>query len=164
MLAGAQQRGLHFVTFDDLANGTAQFPGLALSFDDTSIDAWFGLRAMFVQYGAHVTFFVSRYQFLYQGEKDELKQLAQDGHDIEAHTVLHFRAPDYVEARGLDAYMHDEVVPSIELLRADGYPVPAFAYPFGARTSETDHAILEHVSILRSIVFTWPEATSPCPL
>jgi len=31
------------------------------------------------------------------------------------------RAPDYVENFGIDAYLHDELDPSIDVLRADGY-------------------------------------------
>jgi hypothetical protein len=165
VLAGARDRGLAFYTYADFANSaTSPAAGLALSFDDTSVDAWWALRPTFQQYGARITFFVSRYQFLEDGQRAEIKDLADDGHDIEAHTVMHLRGPDVVEAKGLAAYMSEEVVPSIELLRGDGYAVPAFAYPFGARTDETDHAILAQVSVLRSVQFTYPEADSPCPL
>jgi hypothetical protein len=78
--------------------------------------------------------------------------------------VQHLRGPDYVEARGMSAYLSDEVDPSIDDLRAQGFDVAVYAYPFGARTSQTDRAILERVQVLRSVVFTWSEASSPCPL
>src|SRR5579863_8458854 len=38
VLAGAQKRGLSFVTYSDIVNGTYTAPGLVLSFDDTSVD------------------------------------------------------------------------------------------------------------------------------
>ena len=38
---------LAFVTYADFAHGTDTAPGLALSFDDTSIDSWFALRPLF---------------------------------------------------------------------------------------------------------------------
>ncbi len=165
VLAGAEQRQLAFVTYHDLANDlVAHGPGLALSFDDTSIDAWHDLLPTLAQHGAHVTFFVSRYPDWTDEGKAELQDLAAAGHAVEAHTILHLRGPDYVEAKGLDAYMADEVLPSITLLQDDGFDVDAFAYPFGTRTSETDRAILKHVRALRSVVFTWPEVESPCPL
>jgi hypothetical protein len=165
VLAGAQQRELAFITYHDFAdpNPTAR-AGLALSFDDTSIDAWIDARPLFEKYNARITFFVSHYKDISDAQRAELTTLAGDGHDIEAHSVLHLRGPDYVEARGLSAYMSDEVDPSIDALRAQGFDVAVYAYPFGARTDQTDHAILERVTVLRSVAFTFSEASSPCPL
>jgi hypothetical protein len=165
VLAGARDRGLAFVTYHDMADpATPPAAGLALSFDDTFADAWFAQRALFATYGARVTFFVSRYYTLSADERAELQQLAADGHDVEAHSVEHLRGPDVVARRGLTAYLHEEVSPSISVLREDGYDVVAFAYPYGARTRETDHVIFDHVRLIRSVAFTWPEATSRCPL
>ena len=96
-----------------------------------------------------------------------IRALADDGHDIEAHSINHLRAPAYVEANGLRAYLDEEVIPSIELLRADGYDPVAYAYPFGQRTSELDAAILDYVPILRSVAFVsypWSPVMDPCPL
>ncbi len=164
VLAGAQQRGLSFYTYEQLADPTTQpGPGLALSFDDTSVDDWVATLPLFEQYGAHVTFFVSRYRDLSDAQHAELHTLADAGHAIEAHTVMHLRGPEYVEDHGLDAYMDDEVTPSITALRDEGFPVNAFAYPFGARTADTDKAILDQVKVLRSVAFTWNIVASPCP-
>ncbi len=164
VLAAASDRGMAFVTYGDLARRTWTAPGLALSFDDSSVDAWFALQPLFEQYGAHVTFFVTRYTLLTDAQRDELRQLAAAGHDIEAHTVNHRRAPEYVEDNGLDAYMKDEAQPSIDVLAADGYDVAAFAYPFGARTDELDRALLGRVTILRSVAFSFEGVVDPCPL
>jgi peptidoglycan/xylan/chitin deacetylase (PgdA/CDA1 family) len=165
VLAGARQRGLAFVTYQDLADEViAPQPGVALSFDDTAIDAWHDLLPLLATYDARVTFFVSEYPSWSDASRGQLRELAAAGHAVEAHTVRHLRGPDYVEAEGLAAYLADEVVPSIALLQADGYQVGAFAYPYGARTHETDRAILPYVRVLRSVVFTWPEVESPCPL
>jgi hypothetical protein len=163
VLAGAYSRGLAFDTYDDLARGTAQFPGLVLSFDDTWVDEWTMLRPQFDQFGAHVTFFISRYYEWTDAQKAELHVLAADGHAIEPHSVLHQRAPLYVEDHGLDAYMADEFQPSLDALTADGYTFTTFAYPFGARTDETDRAILERVTIVRSVAFTFDGEGGPCP-
>jgi peptidoglycan/xylan/chitin deacetylase (PgdA/CDA1 family) len=163
VLAGAQARGLAFVTYADFAHHSEAAPGIALSFDDTFVDAWTQLRPLFENYGAKVTFFISHYTSLSARAHDELHLLADDGHAIEAHTVLHLRAPDYVEQHGLNAYLHDEVDPSIQVLRDDGFAVEAFAYPFGARTGEIDDAIGKRVPVIRSVSFSYPEAESPCP-
>jgi peptidoglycan/xylan/chitin deacetylase (PgdA/CDA1 family) len=163
VLAGAAQRGLAFVTYADFARGGGAGPGIALSFDDTSVDAWFALRDRFRQYHARVTFFVSRYHGLGPAQRDELVTLAGDGHDIEPHSVQHMRAPEYVENHGINAYLHDEVDPSIAILERDGFEVHAFAYPFGARTGELDTAIARRVPVIRSITYTYMFAESPCP-
>jgi len=163
VLSGARDRGLAFVTYDEFASGTYATPGLALSFDDTFVDSWVALQPMFDQYGARATFFVSRYDRLDDQQHAGLKQLQAAGHDIEAHSVLHLRAPDYVENHGIQAYLDNEVDPSIAILRRDGFEVHAYAYPFGARTSELDHAIGKRVPVIRSVAFAYTAVQSPCP-
>lgn len=166
VLAGARDRGLAFVTYADFAAGAGTGPGLALSFDDASVGAWYDARPLFAAYGARLTFFVSRYARLQPAQRDQLRELAADGHAIEPHSVLHLRAPAYVEQHGLAAYLADEVVPSIDALVADGYPVTSFAYPFGARTGEIDRAILalDDIAVLRAVDFTYTGVVrSPCP-
>jgi peptidoglycan/xylan/chitin deacetylase (PgdA/CDA1 family) len=163
VLAGARDRGLGFVTYADFARGSYASPGLALSFDDTAVDSWVAIRPLLQDMGARVTFFVSRYHTFGPQQLAGLQLLATDGHDIEPHSVGHFRAPEYVESHGLAAYLRDEIDPSIAALRADGYEVHAFAYPFGARTGEIDDAIARRVPVLRSVAFSYQLVQDPCP-
>lgn len=164
VLAGASERGLRFVTYGELARGAVEpGPALALSFDDNQTQTWIDMRDLLARHGARVTFFVSRYARITDEQRAHIRLLAMDGHGIEAHSVAHLRAPRYVEDHGLAAYLSDEALPSIELLRTDGYDVTTYAYPFGARTAELDDALLAHVTLLRSISFTFRAATSPCP-
>lgn len=163
VLAGAAARGLAFYTYADLAAGREVQAGLALSFDDANVPSWFEARPLFQQYGARVTFFVSRYYSIYDDRRAQLRMLAADGHEIGAHSVHHERAPSYVEEHGLGAYVADEALPSIQVLRDEGYAVTSFAYPFGARTGELDEALLEHVDVLRSVAFSLEGAVDPCP-
>jgi peptidoglycan/xylan/chitin deacetylase (PgdA/CDA1 family) len=163
VLAGAAARGLAFVTYADFAAGGGQGPGLALSFDDSGIYEWTAARPLLQQYGARVTFFVTRYQTFTDEGRAQLRQLADDGHDIAAHSVAHLRAPAYVEENGLEAYLEDEALPSIDRLRADGYDVTSFAYPFGARTGELDRALARHVPVLRSVAYAIGTPLGPCP-
>ena len=164
VLAGARDRGLPYVTYRDLAQGGVSGAGIALSFDDAFTDAWTDIRPMLMQYGVRATFFVSRYDFMADYQHDQLHQLAADGHDIAAHSVRHLNAPDYVETHGLAAYIDDEALPSIEVLQNAGFDVTSYAYPFGARTGELDDALLEHVSIVRSVAFAYyGTVQSPCP-
>jgi peptidoglycan/xylan/chitin deacetylase (PgdA/CDA1 family) len=165
ILARATDLGLRFFKSSELTADGAHVAGLALSFDDADVAEWWGLRDMLDRYGANVTFFVTRYHEFDEVMKAQLRDLASDGHAIEAHSVNHLRAPEYVSEHGLRAYVTDEALPSIDRLRADGYDVTDYAYPFGSRTGELDHAMLEHVDRLRSVVFPFdgPILTDPCP-
>jgi peptidoglycan/xylan/chitin deacetylase (PgdA/CDA1 family) len=154
-LAGAQARGLRFVLYSEFAHGGGAGPGIALSLDDSSVQLWADAMPLFRQYGAKVTFFVTRWARLSDERKAQLASFVAEGHELQAHSVAHLRAPTYVEEHGLGTYMTEEALPSIEAMRADGYPVEAYAYPFGARTHELDEALLEHVSVLRSVSFSW---------
>ena len=71
--------------------------------------------------------------------------------------------PEYVEEHGLNAYVREEVDPSIQVLRDEGFAVEAFAYPFGAGTDELDRAIAKRVPVLRSIAFTYAIVGDRCP-
>jgi peptidoglycan/xylan/chitin deacetylase (PgdA/CDA1 family) len=166
VFAGAAARGLAFVTYADLARGDVPAGGaLAFAFDDDHVDAWMEGRPTYAKYGVHLTLFVTRYARLQDSERADLKLLASEGHDIEPHSVSHQRGPLYVEEHGLAAYMDDEVGPSIDLLIGDGYDLTTYAYPFGARTDETDREILKRVTQLRSVALAWDSPVdSPCPL
>jgi len=163
VLAAANDRGLAPVTYADLAAGAAARPGLALSLDDAAVDTWLAARPLFQQYRARVTFFVTRYDLLDEEQRAGIRQLADDGHEIAAHSRRHLRAPAYVEERGLAAYLADEALPSIEDLREAGYSVVSYAYPFGARTAELDRALAAHVRVLRSVAFPVRGVGDPCP-
>jgi hypothetical protein len=152
LLQQAQDEQLPFYTFAQLAldDGIARH-GINLSFDDTEIDDWYSLRPLLQQYGAHVTLFVTRYAQFTDDGRQKLHQLYDEGNDVEAHGVNHVNGPDYVAQYGLDAYLADEVQPSIDILREDGFDPVAFAHPFGAHTPEIDEAITARLALVRSI-------------
>lgn len=163
VLVGAAARDLPFVTYSEFAAGGGAGPGLALSFDDAAVDDWFAARPLLLQYGARVTFFVTRYHLMTDEERAELRALVADGHELGGHSVDHVRAPRYVEERGLGAYLAEQALPSIDVLAADGYEVASFAYPFGARTGEIDRALGRHIPVLRSVAFPVEGPLGPCP-
>lgn len=165
VVAHAEAIGLPTVTFAELAAGGPRRAALALSLDDAAVDAWYDVRDLLADHGARITLFVSRDQNLSDDRRARLRELADLGHDVQAHGWGHVRAPDYVEAHGLRAYLDDEILPNVQVLQADGYDPVAFAYPFGARTGELDAALLEHFAILRSVSFSTgvPIVADPCP-
>jgi hypothetical protein len=164
VLAAISARGLPYFTYAELAkNAVTPQAGVALSFDDAYVDHWLAGVDLYAQYGARITFFVAYYDRLGPDERAALRELSLRGHAIEAHSVNHLRAPLYVEQKGLTAYLRDEALPSIDWLVDDGFDVTTFAYPYGARSSEIDAAMLEHVPLVRSVSFTWTGVADPCP-
>ncbi|HEU4611910.1 MAG TPA: polysaccharide deacetylase family protein [Kofleriaceae bacterium] len=164
VLAAVADRNLPFYTYADFVHDVPPGPGVALSFDDAYVDHWLTGTDLYARYGARLTFFIAYFDKLRPEQVAALHELANLGHAIEAHGVNHLRAPLYIEENGVDAYLADEVIPSIDALRDEGFEVTAFAYPFGARTGESDRAVLDHVSVVRSVSFTWTSpATDPCP-
>lgn len=164
VLALVADLGLPFLTFDEL-HGSPLGAGVALTFDDAHIDEWHEQRALFAAYGARVTFFVTRIHRLSTARLDKLHELGADGHAIESHGLNHVHAPEYVEEYGLRAYVDDEILPSLAVMRREGFTPTTFAYPYGARTSEIDRAVLKHVALVRSISWTIrsPLVADPCP-
>jgi hypothetical protein len=162
VLAAARARDLTFFTYAQLEH-EAPAPGVLLSFDDASIEAWVDGIDLFAKYDAHATFFVAYYPNLNDEQIAGLHTLQAAGHAIEPHSIKHLRAPLYVEQKGVDAYMRDEALPSIDALQRAGFAVTTYAYPYGARTEEIDEALLSHVDLVRSVAFTWSGVSDPCP-
>lgn len=150
VLEQARRDGLEFFTFDELSPATPPRAGLALCFDDTGITSWYGIRDRFAAHAAKVTFFVTRYHDSTAEERAQLAELAAEGHGVASHSVDHLDAKAYAGEHGVAGYVADEILPSLELLRASGYPVTSFAFPFGASTRELEAAVLEHVDRVRS--------------
>jgi hypothetical protein len=149
VLSRANDDGLELLTYADLATGPPR-AGVALAFDDEAIDQWYELRDQLAQHHAHVTFFVTRWQTSWSdADKAKLAELVALGHSVEPHSVNHLHARAYVRKHGLDAYIADEVVPSIDEMRAAGYPPTVFAFPFGETSPEITAAVLKHIGRVR---------------
>jgi peptidoglycan/xylan/chitin deacetylase (PgdA/CDA1 family) len=138
------------VTFRDLSRRRVPSAGIALSFDDNTPTAWESLVPLLAEHHAHVTFFVTELETLTEAERAALHRLAGAGHDIEAHGKMHAHAVDYARDHGVAAYVEDEVLPSLDALRADGFaPAAAFAFPYGEHDAALDAAVLGHVRLVR---------------
>ena len=155
VVAGAADRNMNFVTYAELADGTAT-QGLALSFDDHDVVGWNALLPMFEIYGARVTFFVSAYTFITDDDRRLLRNLADAGHAIEYHSTGHQNAETFSAENGVEADITDDILPGLAAMRADGYNPRVFAYPFGARTAATDEGVLEHFPLVRASHFNCP--------
>lgn len=145
-----------YVTYAELVPTEQHRAGVALAFDDNAIEQWYGIRDLLRSYGARVTFFVSRFASRTDQERAWLAELASDGHAIEAHGVNHINAEEFIPQFGVDQYLGEEALPSINVLQEAGYTPTAFAYPFGRDNPETNAVLLRHVERLRV-------GPRPCP-
>lgn len=155
LLAGAADRELPFVTYRDLVDGV-RTAGLALSFDGHNLVSWHSLRPLFDRHGARATFFISSFWVLTEDELRMLRELDGDGHAIEYHSTNHLDAEEFVASNGMERYLAEDIFPDLERMRAAGFDPTSFAYPYGARTSAIDDAMLQHFRMLRAIRFTCP--------
>jgi peptidoglycan/xylan/chitin deacetylase (PgdA/CDA1 family) len=145
----ARRDGLDFVRFDELSPEGPARAGLALSFDDQSIGAWYGIRDRLAAQGARVTLFVTHYAESTDEERAQLAELAAAGHGVEAHGVDHLDAVAYARDHGAEAYVADQILPSVDVLEQAGYRVTSFAFPFGASSRELEAAALPHLARVR---------------
>ena len=108
--------------------------GVALTFDDNSIDQWYAIRGMLQQYNAHVTFFVTKFGNLDENQINKLRMLQEDGHEIAFHGVNHLDANEYLENHTIQEYLDDEIIPGINEMQAYGFNPVDFSLPHGAGT------------------------------
>ena len=144
----ADRYHLTYLGYDELDAGPPR-GGVAFAFDDNATDAWLSVRDIIAEHHARVTFFVTRWATMTEQDHANVHLLFKDGHDIEPHSVTHIHADQYVADHGLQAYVDDEVLPSITALNAEGFPSTTYAYPFGIHSTAMDDAILPYVKRLR---------------
>lgn len=127
--------------------------GLALQFDD-GWSAWLTETAPLIQaHGGKATGFVNdKYVLNGRIAPDELRRLQDEyGWEIGTHTANHQNAPRYVQDKGLDAWLANELDPSLARLREAGLQVDDLVFPFNASTPEIAQAALTRVASYRRV-------------
>ncbi|HEX3759455.1 MAG TPA: polysaccharide deacetylase family protein [Kofleriaceae bacterium] len=150
LLTRAEQDGLATLTFADLAAGGSPRSGICLSFDDTEVDAWYEMRDLLARHHAHISLFVTEYARFTDEQRAKLHTLYVEGHSIEAHGIHHVHSLTYIAAHGVDALVTQEIQPSIDILRADGFTPVAYAHPYGEHTRELDEALAHRIRFARA--------------
>ena len=56
-------------------------------------------------------------------EKNKLKTLQADGNEIAYHGLNHLDAANYVNSWGVNNYLNDEIIPGVNLMKADGFNI-----------------------------------------
>jgi len=128
-------------------------PGVVLSFDDASIDAWMQADSLLKPYGWKATFFVSNIAVLDNSQIAKLQKLKAEGHEIGGHGFHHVNAISYSKKHGSDGYLYDEINPMIKRMAQYNLLPASFSYPFGDRTASTDKVLFEKFLMLRGTTY-----------
>jgi len=131
--------------------------GIALTFDDNYVDAWFAARSIFQKYDAHVTFFISNFNSLDQGKIDKLKILQADGHEIAFHGYNHEDVVEYLNSHTLSDYMNNEIIRGINLMKASGFNPVDFAFPYGSDDARATQAMTPYFGHMRDTYYAWDD-------
>jgi len=131
---------------------TKNKPGVALTFDDTTVDAWFSQKSLFDKYDAKVTFFVSHFYSLEEEQIDKLRILENSGSEIGCHTYNHkgVERDFHNNPTRIEEYINAQIKPAYDGMIAAGFHPKSFAYPYGEHDENYDNAVKAYFPYLRS--------------
>lgn len=144
--------------------------GVILTFDDDTIVEWFDANRKLSKYKWKATFFVSEFYSLQAEEINRLKILQSVGHEIASHGYNHINAQEFISSHSPEKYIENEILPSINAMKDEGFDISTFAYPFGAtirfnltekisyvlsgnKINTLDKMLLEHFDIIRKTTY-----------
>jgi peptidoglycan/xylan/chitin deacetylase (PgdA/CDA1 family) len=115
---------------------------VVITFDDTRLDQYTAALPELNKHGFKGVFFIMTVALNKPGymSKDQVKQLADQGHIIGSHTYDHKNVKTYTS----DDWVDQVQKPSQQLQAITGKPVEYFAYPFGLWNKEAISKLKDH--------------------
>jgi PKD repeat protein len=156
-LGSDQERKTGFINVTENQPGGSH-AGIALTFDDNSIDQWYSIRDMLQQYNAHVTFFVTGFGNLDPYQIEQLRTLQADGNEIGFHGTHHIDAAPYLLNHTVQEYIDYEITPDLTLMRNSGFNAVDFAYPGGSDAPAATHALEAQFGHIRDTYYAWDDS------
>jgi len=113
-----------------------------ITFDDTRLDQYTAALPELNKHGFKGVFFIMTVSLNKPGymSKEQVKQLADDGHIIGSHTYDHKNVKTYTS----DDWVEQVQRPSQQLQTITGKPVEYFAFPFGLWNKEAIARLKDH--------------------
>ena len=71
------------------------------------------------------------------------------GVEIGHHGALHVNAVDYISKYGIQKWEQNELLGQLNSMKVEGFYPEAFAYPYGAFSSESDEVLSKHFKFIR---------------
>lgn len=124
---------------------------VALTFDDASIENWHRHLPLLDSLNIKATFYVSHYHTFNRQQKAWLKDIEKHGHEIAYHTASHADLAKEAARNGMASTEEKEIRSDLTLMRADGYTITNFAYPFGSHTSQLNTCLLRTFKTVRAL-------------
>ena len=138
--------------------------GLALTFDDYSVDNWYSYLPMLDSFGVRATFYISNYNKLTAAQKNKLHDFESHGNEIAFHSTTHVDFLKYAESNSCDKLLKEEVANGMQLMINDGFHPTTFAYPYGKHNEILDKLLLKSFKNVRALNGTAGFARSLAPL
>lgn len=115
---------------------------MLITFDDTRLDQFTAALPELNKYGFKAAFFIMTVALGKPGymSREQVKQLADEGHTIGSHTYDHKNVKTYT----VDDWVEQVQKPSKQLQTITGKPVEYFAYPFGLWNKEAIAKLKDH--------------------
>jgi peptidoglycan-N-acetylglucosamine deacetylase len=130
---------------------------VAITFDDFNVDNWYKNLSVLDSLEIKATFYVCRYHELTADQKKKLHEIASHGHEIAYHTTHHPDMVRMLKSKGMAPIINDEIETDLKLMRADGFKVSDFAYPYGSHNRELDCAMKRYFRTVRKVcnIHSW---------
>jgi len=115
---------------------------VVITFDDTRLDQYTAALPELNKHNFKAAFFIMTVSLGKPGymSKDQVKQLADEGHTIGSHTYDHKNVKNYT----VDDWVEQVQKPSQQLQTITGKPVEYFAYPFGLWNKDAIAKLKDH--------------------
>ena len=143
---------------------TISAPGIVLTFDDSFIEDWYKMKETFLSKGVVTTLFCNGWESLSESQVAQFKELEDDGHEIAVHTVNHRSTYDAkyndVENKA-QAYLDEEVIPSIDSMNNDSFTPQSFSYPYISGQPKHSELIREYLPHIREAFASVKQIDNP---
>lgn len=127
--------------------------GLVLTFDDDYIENWTKADQILSEFDWKATFYIRHFNRLNANEISQLHNLQQNNHEIGAHGLNHLNINKYLKTNSLENYIKEEISTQQDLMKIHNFYPNSFAYPYGARNSKSDKALLKIYKTLRATTY-----------
>ena len=124
---------------------------LAITFDDASVDNWYRNLDLLDTLKIKATFYISTYHTLSAEQRQKLKEIERRGHEIAYHTASHADLVKEVQRNGMAQTEAREINSDLLLMKADGYDITNFAYPYGSHSTQLDKCLLRKFKSVRAL-------------
>lgn len=126
-------------------------PGIALTFDDYTVNDWYKCLPLFDSFGVRATYYISNYNKLSREEISKLKIIQQHGHEIAFHTTNHCNLVKYLNNTSMSKLVQNEIVAGLKKMNADQFYPTTFAYPYGQHNQALDNELLKYFKSVRAL-------------